>query len=103
MYCIKKWYFYASFFHFLLSFFFLLLILFLELLFSDKTGTLTFNSPSLGDPVLAPGFDGGPSELFAWAALTCQSVMGDVINGLFLGAVEDKEALFRRYDVIKYV
>jgi H+-transporting ATPase len=63
----------------------------MDILCSDKTGTLTKNELSLGDPVLAGAKDGG--ELVLWAALASRADDGDIIDTVVRKAVLDPSAL----------
>jgi H+-transporting ATPase len=63
----------------------------MDLLCCDKTGTLTKNELTLGDPVLAEAKDA--SELVLWAALASRADDGDVIDTVVHKAVRDGGAL----------
>ena len=72
-----------------------------EILFSDKTGTLPFNKPQLGDPIVAPGYEGGNEEMKEWAALSCQRRHADTFDQILLAAVDSVENLDRKYQVLE--
>ena len=55
-----------------------------DILCSDKTGTLTRNRLTLGDPVVIGAHDG--AEVLQAAALTCESDAPDPIDAAILGA-----------------
>jgi H+-transporting ATPase len=72
----------------------------MDLLCSDKTGTLTKNELTLGDPVPIGAED--RQELLLAAALTCESDAPDAIDGAILKDIQDKSAL-ADFKVIKFV
>jgi H+-transporting ATPase len=59
----------------------------MDLLCSDKTGTLTKNELTLGDPVV---FEGAAAETVRAAALTCDREGPDAIDTAILHGVDDK-------------
>jgi H+-transporting ATPase len=63
----------------------------MDVLCSDKTGTLTRNELSVGQPVLADARDG--AELLTWAALASRAEGGDAIDEAVRAALPGKEAL----------
>jgi H+-transporting ATPase len=63
----------------------------MDILFSDKTGTLTRNELTLGDPVLIAASD--RDELLVAGALTCEREAPDAIDAAILAAFEDEKAL----------
>ncbi|CCA93130.1 MULTISPECIES: plasma-membrane proton-efflux P-type ATPase [Novosphingobium] len=60
----------------------------MDILCSDKTGTLTRNELTLGEPVLAGGQD--RKELLLAAALTCAREAPDAIDAAILGGIDEK-------------
>lgn len=63
----------------------------MDVLCSDKTGTLTKNELTLGEPL---GFGGtGAQELILWAALACRDTGGDAIDEAVLAGLGDRSAL----------
>ncbi len=66
----------------------------MDMLCSDKTGTLTKNELTLGDPVL---FEGDAAALLRAAALTCERDGPDAIDTAILKGV-DANVLRRRRD-----
>jgi H+-transporting ATPase len=63
----------------------------MDVLCSDKTGTLTQNRLSLGDPVLFGQTD--REAVILAAALTCEQDNGDAIDTAILNALPDRERL----------
>ena len=63
----------------------------IDVLCSDKTGTLTQNKLSLGDPVLAGA--ASPAEVILAAALASQPGTGDAIDRAVIAAAGGEEAL----------
>ena len=63
----------------------------MDILFSDKTGTLTRNELRLGDPVLVAAAD--RAELLVAGALTCEREAPDAIDAAILAALGDDRAL----------
>jgi H+-transporting ATPase len=63
----------------------------MDLLCSDKTGTLTKNELTLGDPV--PIGTDDPRELLLAAALTCERDAPDPVDSAVLAGVKDRGAL----------
>ena len=63
----------------------------MDVLCSDKTGTLTKNELTLGDPVLIEAHDA--SELKRMAALTCDRHAPSTIDKAFLHAIGDLKSL----------
>jgi H+-transporting ATPase len=63
----------------------------IDVLCSDKTGTLTQNKLSLGDPVLAGAAD--PAEVILAAALASQPGTGDAIDRAVITSAGGEEAL----------
>jgi H+-transporting ATPase len=59
----------------------------MDVLCSDKTGTLTKNELTLGDPVV---FEGAAAETVRAAALTCDREGPDAIDSAILHGVDDK-------------
>jgi len=72
----------------------------MDLLCSDKTGTLTKNELTLGDP--APIGTDDPHELLLAAALTCERDAPDPIDAAVLAGVDDKDKL-ADYKILKFV
>jgi len=62
-----------------------------DMLCSDKTGTLTLNQLSLGDPFTLPGFS--PDQLLLGAALASEQQDGDAIDQTILKGVQDPSSL----------
>ncbi|SME96611.1 H+-transporting ATPase [Tistlia consotensis] len=63
----------------------------MDILCSDKTGTLTQNALTLGDPVLVAAKD--RDELLLAAALTCEREAPDAIDAAILAGLGDEAAL----------
>lgn len=63
----------------------------MDILCSDKTGTLTKNELTLGDPVLLAGED--PKDLIAAAALTCAPEAPDAIDAAILDKIDGQNLL----------
>jgi H+-transporting ATPase len=72
----------------------------MDLLCSDKTGTLTKNELTLGDVVPLAGVD--RNELLLAAALTCERDAPDPIDAAVLAGVDDKDKL-ADYKILKFV
>jgi H+-transporting ATPase len=70
----------------------------MDILFSDKTGTLTRNELTLGEPVLAVASD--RAELLLAAALTCEREAPDAIDAAILAALGAGSGL-ARYQVLR--
>jgi H+-transporting ATPase len=70
----------------------------LDVLFSDKTGTLTRNELTLGDPVLIGATN--RAELLIAGALTCEREAPDAIDAAILAALVDDSAL-ARFEVLR--
>ncbi|MEJ2070753.1 MAG: plasma-membrane proton-efflux P-type ATPase [Syntrophobacterales bacterium] len=72
----------------------------IDILCSDKTGTLTQNKLTLGEPV---AFEAGdPQELILYGSLASKEDDQDPIDLAVLGGLEDKEKL-HNYKVIKFL
>ncbi|MEW6657588.1 MAG: plasma-membrane proton-efflux P-type ATPase [Thermodesulfobacteriota bacterium] len=63
----------------------------IDILCSDKTGTLTLNQLTLGEPVTFGAKD--PQELILWGSLASKSENQDPIDLAVLAGLEDKQAL----------
>ena len=63
----------------------------MDILFSDKTGTLTRNELTLGDPVLVAAAD--RDKLLVAGALACERDAPDAIDAAILGGLSDESAL----------
>jgi H+-transporting ATPase len=63
----------------------------MDILFADKTGTLTRNELTLGDPVLVAAAD--RTELLVAGALTCERDAPDAIDAAILAALADHRVL----------
>jgi H+-transporting ATPase len=72
----------------------------IDILCSDKTGTLTQNKLSLGDPVVIGGND--PQELILAGALASKEENADAIDQAVIGGIDDPAAL-GRFKQIKFV
>jgi len=70
----------------------------MDVLCTDKTGTLTKNQLTLGDPVLIEAE--GPDELLLAAALTCQVDAPDAIDTAVLAGLADEQVL-AAHDVLR--
>jgi H+-transporting ATPase len=62
-----------------------------DVLCSDKTGTLTQNKLAVGDPYVMK--DINPEQVIMWGALASRSEDQDAIDLAILGAVKDKQTL----------
>jgi H+-transporting ATPase len=69
-----------------------------DILFSDKTGTLTRNELTLGEPVLIAAKD--RTELLLAGALSCEREAPDAIDSAILAGLGDAGAL-ARYEVVR--
>jgi H+-transporting ATPase len=67
-----------------------------DVLCSDKTGTLTQNKLAVGEPYVLGATS--PDELMLWAALASRAEDQDAIDLAVLGSVKDPAAL-RRYEI----
>jgi len=70
-----------------------------DILCSDKTGTLTKNKLTLGDPIVLDGED--PNDVVLAAALASESENRDVIDAAVMEALTDKSQL-DGYKVVKF-
>jgi H+-transporting ATPase len=70
-----------------------------DILCSDKTGTLTQNKLAIGDPYVMKGVT--PEQVIMWGALASRSEDQDAIDLAVLGAVRDKERL-KKYDILHF-
>ncbi|MFZ0930663.1 MAG: plasma-membrane proton-efflux P-type ATPase [Syntrophobacteraceae bacterium] len=70
-----------------------------DILCTDKTGTLTQNKLAIGDPYVMK--DITPEQVIMWGALASRSEDQDAIDLAVLGAVKDKEGL-KRYDILHF-
>ncbi|MEX3007299.1 plasma-membrane proton-efflux P-type ATPase [Hoeflea sp. TYP-13] len=70
-----------------------------DILCSDKTGTLTKNLLTLGDPILLEGGDG--QEVVLAAALASESENSDVIDSAVMEALRDR-AVLDAYKMVKF-
>jgi len=71
----------------------------MDLLCSDKTGTLTKNELTLGEPI--PIGIEGPKELLLAAALTCEKDAPDAIDAAVLKGIGDRAEL-AGYEILKF-
>ena len=72
----------------------------IDILCSDKTGTLTLNKLVLGEPV---SFDGGnPQEMILTGALASKEEDQDAIDLAVIGGLKDKKR-FSAYEQVKFV
>lgn len=71
----------------------------MDLLCSDKTGTLTKNELTLGEPVSIGSKE--PKDLLLAAALTCERDAPDAIDAAVLNGIDDKD-VFGDYKVVKF-
>ncbi len=72
----------------------------IDILCSDKTGTLTQNKLTLGQP--APFSGASPDELILAAALASKEEDRDAIDGAVIGGLKDA-AVLARYQQLKFV
>ncbi|MEJ2080453.1 MAG: plasma-membrane proton-efflux P-type ATPase, partial [Acidobacteriota bacterium] len=72
----------------------------IDILCSDKTGTLTQNKLTLGDPITFAAKD--PQELILYGALASKEEDEDPIDLAVLGGVQDKEKL-QSYSLVNFV
>ncbi|AMM86643.1 plasma-membrane proton-efflux P-type ATPase [Martelella sp. AD-3] len=70
-----------------------------DILCSDKTGTLTKNILTLGDPIPVGGAT--PEDIVLAGALASRAEDGDAIDGAVIGALADK-AVLERYTISKF-
>jgi H+-transporting ATPase len=71
-----------------------------DILCCDKTGTLTKNELTLGDPVVADAKD--QHELLLAAALTCERGAPDSIDTAVLSGLDDAEHALDDYRLVKF-
>ncbi len=71
----------------------------MDILFSDKTGTLTRNELTLGEPVLVAAND--RNDLLVAGALTCEREAPDAIDAAILAGLADDKAL-AGFDVLHF-
>jgi H+-transporting ATPase len=72
----------------------------MDVLCSDKTGTLTENKLSLGEPMIFEASD--KAQLILSAALACKEEDQDAIDQAVLAGLEDRQA-FDRFDQLKFI
>ena len=70
-----------------------------DILCSDKTGTLTQNKLTLGDPFTLNGIPG--DQVILWAALASRAEDKDTIDLAVIGGVKDDKAL-KSYQVVHF-
>jgi H+-transporting ATPase len=70
-----------------------------DILCSDKTGTLTQNKLTLGDPFTVKGVSG--DQVILWAALASRAEDKDTIDLAVIGGVKDEKAL-KSYQVLHF-
>ncbi len=70
-----------------------------DILCSDKTGTLTQNKLTLGDPFTVNGIP--PDQAILWAALASRAEDKDTIDLAVIGGVKDAQAL-KSYQVLHF-
>ena len=70
-----------------------------DILCSDKTGTLTQNKLTLGDPFTLSGIPG--DQVILWAALASRAEDKDTIDLAVIGGVKDDKAL-KSYQVVHF-
>ncbi|MEN6475473.1 MAG: plasma-membrane proton-efflux P-type ATPase [Syntrophaceae bacterium] len=70
-----------------------------DVLCSDKTGTLTQNKLALGDPYVVG--DATPEQVILWGALASRAEDQDAIDLAVLGALKDQAAL-KGYDILHF-